>query len=395
MNFKKLLKNEFDKIVPEQSERLKSTAIVSLEQEKPKNKFSFYKLAISLSCVFVFAFISIFAVFFNFNTTPPKSDYSSYITLNINPSFSLVTDKDGKVENVVAENYDGEIVLSGLLFDGEKYDEAIEKIVSECKKLGFISTSDGISVGVNCKSDKIYQKIQTAITSIVETAVNGEKSFTIEKKDNSYIKDVASEYVDYITSQSSFNEIISALKNKKGYFGERREQDVDGEQTTDLTLLKVVLECAEEQAECFEELDEIMSEQGFASVSAMVAYIYQNPFASYSEKAYKALGELAEITFGVEDVFSVVLRYEDIKEKYSFNLTEDEIEEKIDEIDECLDEFDQNAYNEIKRFLSSDEKLNAVFTEVKDLLYKELTWADIFKTERTYKLFRLERSLFS
>lgn len=395
MNFKKLLKDEFDKIVPEQSERLKNTAIVSLEQEKPKNKFSFYKLAISLSCVFVFAFISIFAVIFNFNNTPPKSDYSSYITLNINPSFSLLTDKDGKVENVVAENYDGEIVLSGLSFNGEKYDEAIEIIVSECKKLGFIATSDGISVGVNCKSDKIYQKIQTAITSVVETAVNGEKSFTIEKKDNSYIKDVASEYVDYLTSQSTFNEIISALKNKKGYFEERREQDVDGEQTTDLTLLKVVLECAEEQAECFEELDEIMGRHGFTSVSAMVAYIYQNPFTSYSEKVYKALGELAEITFGVDDALSVVLYYENIKEKYSFDLTEDELEEKIDEIDECLDEFDQSTYNEIKSFLSSNAKLNAVFTEVKGLLYKELTWADIFKTERTYKLFRIERSLFS
>lgn len=392
-NFKKLLNKEFDCLIPAQSERLKNTPIISAEQEeKPKKKFSLWKAVVSFSCVLVFAVISVFAV--NFVSKPTDKvkaeNYSSYITLSVNPSFSLLTNKDGTVEKVVAENYDGEIVLSGLTFKKEKYDEAIEIIMTECKKLGFITSSDGVTVEVSCKDDKIYGEIKNKITTVVGSIINGEKTFTIEKKDESFIEKIASKYVDYITSESDFDEIIEALKNVKGFFEEQQNGQSDSDGVTDLMILKVVLECAEEQAECFEEIDEIMQEYGFSSVLELVLSC-SNPLVDYSEDIGEALYELSELCFEADGVTYVTLHYAALKEKYSFGLTEDVIEEKSDKVDECLDSFDENSYNGIMAFLKTNSKLDAVFQEIKIALRESDAWSKIFEMERFNKVFRLQR----
>lgn len=391
-NFKKLLNKEFDSLIPAQSERLKNTPIISIEQEeKPKKKFSLWKTVVSFSCVLVFAVISVFAV--NFASKPTdkvkEENYSSYITLSVNPSFSLLTDENGKVEKVVAENYDGEIVLSGLTFNGEKYDAAIEKIVSECKRLGFVNSSSGITASVNCKDDKTYGTISGAIQKAIQVVIEDEKSFTIEKKEETFIEEIASKYVDYITSESDFDEIIEVLKKKKGFFEERREgQSNDG--ATDLMILKVVLECAEEQVECFEEIDEIMQEYGFSSVLELVLSC-SNPRVDYAEDVGEALYELAELCFEADDVTYVALHYAALKEKYSFGLSEEIIEEKSDEVDECLEKFDENSYNEIMAFLKANAKLDAVFQEIKSALQESDAWSKIFEIEKLNKVFQQQR----
>lgn len=140
MNFKKQLNKEFDKIIPTQSERLKNTKI-TIVQEKSSPKFNFKKMVLSFSLVLVFAFISVFSVIFanrfGGNSGIKAENYTSYITISINPSFSILTDEKGTVSNVVADNYDGEIVLSDLTFTNENYKTVIEKIINSCKKSGY------------------------------------------------------------------------------------------------------------------------------------------------------------------------------------------------------------------------------------------------------------------
>ncbi len=385
-NFKKLLNKEFESLIPAQSERLKNTPIVSVEQEeKPKKKFSLWKTVVSFSCVLVFAVISVFAV--NFASKPTDKvkaeNYSSYITLSVNPSFSLLTDENGKVEKVVAENYDGEIVLMEVNYAEKHYDVVIQDILKKCADMGYMASSQRINVSITCKDEKVYSTIQKKVKEVA-SSLSGDNNLNVEQKDTSYIKAIAQKYSDLITEDSDFDDVLEALKGKKSFFEWKREDEGENsEKTVDLMILKVVFGVAEEQMECFEEIDELMEKNGWDDITkVMSAFMSED-----AKEIVELLGELNEICFE-SDYLSLINNYKDLKEKYSFGCDGEVLEQMAELAEECLEEFDQSSYEEILEFLNSYEKLKSLFDEVKELLNDTLSMQDLLKKEVAKNIFK-------
>ena len=402
MNFKKQLNKEFDKIIPAQSERLKNTKI-TIVQEKSSPKFNFKKMVLSFSLVFVFAFISVFSVIF-VNRSNGKSgikaeNYTSYITLNINPSFSILTDEKGVVSNVVADNYDGEIVLSDLTFTNENYKTVMEKIINSCKKSGYINSTNAISVEIACKNQKNYSKIEQEIQNAINSVVSGnQNTVEIKEKNHELLKELAKTLDDAIDENSDLDKIFKALKNQKSFLEQKQKDEVFSEKSSeicDLLLVNVILDFAEELSECFEDLEEIITEHNI-DINELLKNVYGESTSEADDYIIKARKLVVEIQTLCKKLCSPILltdkNYEKIKEKYTFGMTEDAIEEMAGAIEDVLENSDyQKDYKSVLDTILANKKVKAVFDELKAGFGNNLNLDLILQLEKEGKNYKNDR----
>ncbi len=401
MNFKKQLNKEFDKIIPPQSERLKNEKITVIQEKNFSSKFNFRKMVLSFSLVLVFAFISVFSVIFanrfGDNSGIKAENYTSYITISINPSFSILTDEKGEVSNVVADNYDGEIVLSDLTFTNENYKTVIEKIINSCKKSGYINSTNAINVEIACKNQKNYSKIEKEIQTAINSVVSGnQNAVEIKEKNQELLKELAKTLDDAIDENSDLDKIFKALKNQKSFLEQKQGDDVFSEKSSeicDLLLVNVILDFAEELSECFEDLEEI-KEKYNVSTKELLEKAYDNTQNSlYVLKARKLLVEIQTISLklGKSEILTDK-NYEELKGKYTFGMSEDEIEDMADAIEDVLENSDyEKDYKSVLNTILANEKVKAVFDELKAGLGNNLDLSLLLKLEKESKNYKNDR----
>jgi len=106
----------------------------------------------------------------------------SFITIDINPSIEIITNRNGDILSYNALNEDAEILLSDLKLKGEKLENGTEKIIKEATEMGYIDeTEDVNSVLITVYEDD--QDKQEEVLKTMENAINEvekEKGIDIE-----------------------------------------------------------------------------------------------------------------------------------------------------------------------------------------------------------------------
>ncbi len=131
-----------------------------------KNKFSKI-LAASLSGAMV---VSLAAACGNGGKDEGKA--VSYVGIDVNPSVSLVLDKNDKVLSVLADNEDAQVLLYGENLVGMSADEAAKKIAALSVELGYLNENNrGVNITVEGKADA--EKLSSAVEGSFEAAAEG------------------------------------------------------------------------------------------------------------------------------------------------------------------------------------------------------------------------------
>lgn len=103
-----------------------------------------------------------------------KNSAVSYVGIDVNPSLTLMLDKNNKVVSVTATNEDGQVLLYGENLNeivGKSVEEASKKIASLCVEFGYLNEENkGVNVTVEgeANADAISGKIQAGFTASAE-----------------------------------------------------------------------------------------------------------------------------------------------------------------------------------------------------------------------------------
>ncbi|MGN0818856.1 MAG: hypothetical protein ACI4M6_00465 [Christensenellaceae bacterium] len=161
INLKKLLNEEFEKITPDLSVKLKSVPISTVRGGKSFNHRILFRLAL-IATVLVIG-ISVFCVSNAFKGVVGRSDITCVITCDV----QIVVEK-GSVIDVKALSDDSKQVLDGVNYDDCDVCELIERIIEKGLSLGYIDNFDSVTIeAVNNNSTvaKNYLKtIESGVT---------------------------------------------------------------------------------------------------------------------------------------------------------------------------------------------------------------------------------------
>lgn len=102
-------------------------------------------------------------------TSAKAGEAVSYVGIDVNPSVSLVLDKDNKVLSVVAENEDAQVLLYGeASLVGLDAENAAKKIAELAVELGYLNEDNyGVNITVESKAsaEKLTNGIEAAFTA--------------------------------------------------------------------------------------------------------------------------------------------------------------------------------------------------------------------------------------
>ena len=91
---------------------------------------------------------------------------NAYVTVDINPSFEVLTDDSGLIVEVIAGNEDADVILYGLEVKGKKLTDGVKMMVEESYNLGFVKGEKNVVVGVVKNQNKeallnhLYKQLQ-------------------------------------------------------------------------------------------------------------------------------------------------------------------------------------------------------------------------------------------
>ncbi len=247
-NYKQLLNESFREATPEQSEELRQTSVVpATEQPAPARKsarrwkigvgvgvgagFGIGTLATACVAMLVVAAVIVGVVFGMRTPSPapgpgtvaPESDYRSYITVSVNPAFSLSVDHDGSVQNVVAENYDGEIVLDSIEDDGitldKSYDTVVQLLVSYTRTLGYFATGNEIRVDIYNYSanQELKEDMRSHIRAAAEAAAEKKLGVSTGELDRAAVLEMAGKIAGTVLVELDDDDLYKIIKEKKSY----------------------------------------------------------------------------------------------------------------------------------------------------------------------------------
>lgn len=230
MNLDKLknkLNTELDNIVPNLDQKVLSTPINTDSQATaPQQKAQRPKLIFTVASTFAaIVFVAVCLMVKFIPTTPAYySPYETIAELSINPSFEIIADSNNIVSSVVATNRDGEILLSKTettLYIGTDLNIAIANLVDKAMQLGYIdmdSTESTINISALSKDDK---KTASLLDSLQATTVD----FLLQKgvlakvetakSDYTQLKKKASEIAGSLMTNSSINELLKVISERK------------------------------------------------------------------------------------------------------------------------------------------------------------------------------------
>ncbi len=249
-DFKEMLNASFASATPEMREDVRDAMIVTTPVATPErarrrtNYMRKYVPALVAACLCVVMLAGAVlggVLLWNPAEPPATTDYSSLITVEINPAFSLTVDHDGNVECVTADNYDGEVVLEYLADKDVNlrlhYDGAISVLLSYAQLLGYFSTSDGIVIDIyNCTAskntcDEMIAHISESISGVTED--NKTPTVTIGEMKREKLLAFAYEIQANISDAIEGSNLYELLKNKKSY--SEKENGVGGNLSAEAT----------------------------------------------------------------------------------------------------------------------------------------------------------------
>ncbi len=235
--FKKLNK-EFDEVVPPMSQRVKEQPIkiaqkaktaqtVAPEKTQRNGRFSFTFRAVAVACSLLIVFVALAVII-------PNVGYrqnDTFVSMKINPEFSLVADSKGKVVNVAAVNRDAEVVIyalkeEGQTIEGTDIEVALGRLATVSYRLGYradgqISIS-AISVRGDAATDEICRsakaEVETSLADIAQVTVNAVRESVEE------LKQRVQTFADDV--QDDLQSLVSAMARRTDYFGELAKQFV-------------------------------------------------------------------------------------------------------------------------------------------------------------------------
>lgn len=244
-SIKKMLKSQLEKAVPPLDEDIKNLPIDTPDSQNIKNgkdTLARSKKAIiaSVCAVVILAIIGISLAC----TLPFRiSDESMLFTVEINPSATIVTDKNGIVTNIISSNPDADVILSDSgaksKIIGKPLDVAIVNYTDAASMLGFIDvTKKGSAVRISaCEKGE----------NLLGTAKHTLESYFIDK---GIFAVVISETVNLEEFKNrsgivadSFNALLSAVKDSRTLYNDRSAQGADAK--TLLSLYKEFILSAE------------------------------------------------------------------------------------------------------------------------------------------------------
>ena len=129
------------------------------------------KLLVPIMVVLLVAVASLFSL--RLNTA------AYFVTLQINPSMEIELDRDSRVIETVALNEDARILLSNLDLENKKIDEAIEEIIIEANKLGYVGLENQFEVSVRDAHN--YNTTTLNVTEILAN-IQSTMETTLEKE---------------------------------------------------------------------------------------------------------------------------------------------------------------------------------------------------------------------
>lgn len=146
-SWKKQWLSELDKTVPQKGEVYSSVPLPEKPEQKPVPPYKRWWVLAPVTAVLIIAIV-LTVVFLvpGESADPEPVGAPVMLTVEINPSASFVTDKDGIILNVVALNSDADVVLSGdtlSKINGETLSEGVKMYVDRARELGYINSDEG------------------------------------------------------------------------------------------------------------------------------------------------------------------------------------------------------------------------------------------------------------
>lgn len=235
--FKKLNK-EFDEVVPPMSQRVKEQPIkvakqaktaqtVAPEKTQRNGRFSFTFRAVAVACSLLIVFVALAVII-------PNVGYrqnDTFVSMKINPEFSLVADSKGKVVNVAAVNRDAEVVIYALKEEGQTIEdtdieEALGRLATVSYRLGYRADGQISISAVSVRGDEATDEICRSAKAEVETSLADIAQVTVDAVRESVeeLKQRVQTFADDV--QDDLQSLVSAMARRTDYFGELAKQFV-------------------------------------------------------------------------------------------------------------------------------------------------------------------------
>lgn len=235
--FKKLNK-EFDEVVPPMSQRVKEQPIkvakqaktaqtVAPEKTQRNGRFSFTFRAVAVACSLLIVFVALAVII-------PNVGYrqnDTFVSMKINPEFSLVADSKGKVVNVAAVNRDAEVVIyalkeEGQTIEGTDIEEALGRLATVSYRLGYRADGQISIFAVSVRGDEATDEICRSAKAEVETSLADIAQVTVDAVRESVedLKQRVQTFADDV--QDDLQSLVSAMAQRTDYFGELAKQFV-------------------------------------------------------------------------------------------------------------------------------------------------------------------------
>ncbi len=235
--FKKLNK-EFDEVVPPMSQRVKEEPIkvakqaktaqtVAPEKTQRNGRFSFTFRAVAVACSLLIVFVALAVII-------PNVGYrqnDTFVSMKINPEFSLVADSKGKVVNVAAVNRDAEVVIYALKEEGQTIEdtdieEALGRLATVSYRLGYRADGQISISAVSVRGDEATDEICRSAKAEVETSLADIAQVTVDAVRESVeeLKQRVQTFADDV--QDDLQSLVSAMARRTDYFGELAKQFV-------------------------------------------------------------------------------------------------------------------------------------------------------------------------
>ncbi|MCM1042835.1 MAG: hypothetical protein NC350_01335 [Corallococcus sp.] len=235
------LNNEFEKATPAMSDKVRQTPLQTAQGDAVGDgvlaKRGFYSaktvtFAICMAVILTFSILLFTVILPSVNGGYVLND--SFVKVNINPAFTFVADSDGKVVKVIADNRDGEVVLTGAgkdTFAGKTVEEAVSFVVTEAAKLGFVNGNQVEINGISGRGEDIgnamLQSIQTKANDALMREGFGGVAVNFAVQNTKWLQNQLTE--QGITSDKSDTAgMLDALASSEGYFDRMIKYSSDG-----------------------------------------------------------------------------------------------------------------------------------------------------------------------
>lgn len=235
-SWKKRLNEEFDKAAPALNDEVLNAPIVTARTvtttratQSARRKGGWFACGTAVALAAIFVTLGVLGVF----NVAPKADKFVF-ALDINPSVSFVTDADGIVLGVQAQNADADVVISNQLLreqiNGQPLSEAIVAYTDYAVQLGYLSANEKSAVRLSTSNetdDKLLQNVSSSLSSYFKE----HGIFAAVVEDKVPTSDLCARFG---VGATSLSELSSTLETVSAFFAERNVSEATEEEIKSL-----------------------------------------------------------------------------------------------------------------------------------------------------------------